>query len=62
MNIKMTLAGITQYVNEQQVRWLESIGWKKTPGADQGVDAVKEVAPSQKSPKTRTRKKKNEND
>jgi hypothetical protein len=61
MFTEMTLAGIKKYVTEQQVKFLETIGWKRVPGADQGHDAVKEDAPSQLSPKTRKpRKKKNE--
>jgi hypothetical protein len=56
MFIQMTLAGISRYVTEQQVRLLEAIGWKKVSGADQGHDAVKEDAPLQKSPTTRKRK------
>ena len=62
MFTQMTLAGISRYVTHHQIRMLEAIGWKKVPGADQGHDAVKEDAPLQTSPKTRTRKKKNEND
>ena len=61
MFIEMNLAGIKRYVTEHQVRLLEAIGWKRAPGADQGVEAVKEDAPSQKSPR-KPRKKKNEND
>jgi hypothetical protein len=60
MFIEMSLAGIKRYVTEHQVRLLEAIGWKKTAGASQGVDAVKEDAPLQTSPARKPRKKKNE--
>jgi hypothetical protein len=52
----MTLAGVVRHVTEYQVRALESLGWKKVLGANQGDDAVKKDAPSQKSPTKRNSK------
>ena len=46
----MTLAGIKKYVTESQVRLFEAIGWKKSPGADQGPQETKtpEASPPKK--------------
>lgn len=54
--VQMTLAGVVRHVTEYQVRALESLGWKKVLGANQGDDAVKKDAPSQKSPTKRNSK------
>lgn len=54
--IPMELAGIVRHVTEHQVRALEAIGWKRMPGADQGSDAGKKDALTQKSPRATRRK------
>jgi len=51
MFVMMTLAGLKQAVSQWQVKAFEAMGWTKDLGADQGNDAVKKDAPSQKSPK-----------
>lgn len=58
MFVEMELAGLKRHVTEYQVRALESMGWKRVLGANQGVDAGKKDASAQTSPKPSTKRKK----